>query len=243
MTTWESIDKIEKIDTEDITVTSDEAFKRVTSDEGFIDEWKEWYLKQNTAWLIQEIPNISFLDISDTMLESQKTLYDRENWILRVGKAWRSIETQPQDTMTVWQDEDKTYIVSPWYTDNYIDFDWVDSSQNYTTVRPDNTVLPNVYTFDILQDWIYTISYWWTLETNSATWFKIIVWKLWTNPWIIIQDYYQGSSLPEIMSWWKQKTNIELKKWDSVYMKVQANDAIKIYKETYLSIKFQQYKL
>jgi hypothetical protein len=34
------------------------------------------------------------------MLESQKTLYDRENWVLRVGKAGRSIEAQPQDIVT-----------------------------------------------------------------------------------------------------------------------------------------------
>lgn len=240
MTTWESIDNV---DMENVTVTSDAAYERVTSDEGFIDEWEKWYLRQNTAWLIQEIPNISFLDIADTMLESQKTLYNRENWVLRVGKAGKSIEVQPQDTMTVWQNSDKTYIVSPWYTDNYIEFDWVDSSQHYTTVKPSRTTLPNIYTFDILQSWIYKISYWWTLEPNSATWFRVVVWKIWDTPKTLLIDYYKGSSLPEIMSWWKQKPNISLDKWDSVFMKIEADDAIKMYKDTYLSIQFQQYIL
>lgn len=259
MTTWESIDKIDKIDTEDITVTSDEAFKRVTSDEGFIDEWKEWYLKQNTAWLIQEIPNIAFLDIADTMLEPteevreidgvdvvvpiwSKTLYNKSNWVLRVGKAAKSIEAQPQDTVSLWLSEDKTYIISPGYTDNYVDFDAHGSSQNYTVCKPSmwEWALSNIETCKILQDWVYTISYWWTLETNSATWFKVIVWKL--NWWVIAEDYFKGS-LWEIMSWWKHTSNIWLSRGDYIYMKIQADDAIKMYEDTYIDIKFQQYYL
>ena len=241
MTTWESIDNIEKVDMENVTVTSDVAYKRVTSDEGFIDEWKEWYLKQNTAWLIQEIPNISFLDISDTMLESKKTLYDRENWILRVGKAGRSIEAQPQDTLKVWTEEDKTYIISPWYTDNYVEFDMASSPLHFTTCDTDDQTLANIILFKILEGWMFTISYWWTLEPNSATWFKVIVGVIWDNPRIIQQDYYKGSALLEIMSWWKYTPNIELKEWDVIYMKIQADDAIKMYKDTYMNIQFQQY--
>lgn len=240
MTTWESIDNVNM---ENVTVTSDEAFERVTSDESFTDEKESWYLQQNTSWLVQEVPNIAFIDIADTMLESKKTLYDRENWILRVGKAGRSIEAQPQDTISFSLDEDKTYIVSPWVTDNYIEFDSSMSSWNYTTCKPDKIHLANIYTFDILEEWYFTISYGWTLEPNSATWVKIIIWKIWDTNETLMVDYYKDSSLPEIMSWWKYKQNIKLEVWDSVYMKVQANDAIKIHKDTYINIQFQQYIL
>lgn len=235
MTTWESIDN------ENLTVTSDAAFERVTSDESFTDE-KNWgYLQQNTSWLVQEIPNIAFLDIADTMLESQKTLYNRENWVLRVGKAGRSIEAQPQDTLLLKLDSDATYIISPWYTDNYVDFDSNISSLNYTTVKPDKTRLANIYTFDVLETWYYNLSYGWTLEPNSATWFRVTVAAF--DAWIIARDYYKDSSLPEILSWWKQIPNIYLEKWDSVYMKIEANDAIKMYAWTFMSIQFQQYIL
>lgn len=238
MTTWESIDNMENV-----TVTSDAAFERVSSDEHFEEEKNWWYLQQNTSWLVQEIPNISFLDIADTMLESNKTLYDRENWVLRVGKAGRSIEAQPQDTMSLSLDTNKTYIVSPWMTDNYIEFDTVESSWHFVTVKPDKSVLSNIYTFDILQDWYYTISYWWTIEPNSATWVRLTVWKYRSIGLTIMADYYKDTSLPEIMSWWKYKQNIKLEKWESIYMKVAANDAIKVYKDTFLTIQFQQYIL
>jgi len=238
MTTWESTDKI---DNENLTVTSDAAFERVTSDEHFEDERNWGYLQQNTSWLVQEIPNIAFLDIADTMLESNKTLYNRENWVIRVGKAGRSIEAQPQDTLLLKLDSDATYIISPWYTDNYVDFDSNISSLNYTTVKPDKTRLANIYTFDILETWYYNLSYWWTLEPNSATWFRVTVASF--DAWIIARDYYKDSSLPEILSWWKQIPNIYLEKWDSVYMKIEANDAIKMYAWTYMSIQFQQYIL
>lgn len=238
MTTWESIDNV---DMENVTVTSDAAFERVTSDEHFEDERGEGFLKQNTSWLVQEVPNIWFLDIADTMLESQKTLYDRENWVLRVGKAGRSIEAQPQDTLLLKLDSDATYIISPWYTDNYVDFDSNISSLNYTTVKPDKTRLANIYTFDILETWYYNLSYGWTLEPNSATWFRVTVAAF--DAWTIARDYYKDSSLPEILSWWKQIPNIYLEKWDSVYMKIEANDAIKMYAWTFMSIQFQQYIL
>ena len=79
MTTWESTDNVEVMD--NVTITSDAAYERVTSDEHFEEEKNWWYLQQNTSWLVQEIPNIAFIDIADTMLESKKTLYDRENWV------------------------------------------------------------------------------------------------------------------------------------------------------------------
>ena len=118
MTTWESTDNVEVMD--NITITSDAAYERVTSDEHFEEE-KNWgYLQQNTSWLVQEIPNIAFIDIADTMLESKKTLYDRENWILRVWEKGRSIEVQPQDTVTLLMNADYN-ISQSW--EHYIEFD------------------------------------------------------------------------------------------------------------------------
>ena len=48
---------------------------------------------------------------------------------------------------------------------------------------------------------------------------------------------------PEVLSWWKSIPNIYLEAWDIVWMKIQANDAIEMYKGTYLSVQFQQYTL
>lgn len=94
MTTWENTDSINE--SENLTVTSDAAFERVTNDFKMEEETAWWYLKQNTAWLVQEIPNISFLDIADTMLENKKTLHNRNNWNVVVWKKGKSIEVIPQ---------------------------------------------------------------------------------------------------------------------------------------------------
>lgn len=237
MTTWENTDSIS---TENVTVTSDAAFERVTSDIK-MEEWEYWwYLKQNTAWLVQEIPNISFLDISDTLLESNKTLYKKENWVLRVWVNAKSIETQPQDTILLRLDENKTYIMSPWYTDNWIDFDSDVSSWNYTTSKPDNTYMFNWYKVKILETWYYSISYWWTLNPNSATNFTVLIAS---NSTRITSDRFINWTYPEVLSWWKSIPNIYLEAWDIVWMKIQANDAIEMYKDTYLSVQFQQYTL
>ncbi len=93
MTTWENIDNIEY--GENVTVTSDVAFERVTNDESFSEERNWGYLQQNTSWLVQEIPNISFLDIWDTFLETKKTLADKGWYVLIVWKSGRSIEAVP----------------------------------------------------------------------------------------------------------------------------------------------------
>lgn len=235
MTTWESIDNVNM---ENVTVTSDEVFERVTSDESFTDETSNWYLQQNTSWLVQEIPNISFLDIADTMLESKKTLYDRENWILRVGKAWRSIEVQPQDTVSLLMNADYD-ITNTW--EHYIEFDKSISSLNYTVCRPSETW--NLYHIEILQTWYYIISYWWEVMTNSASELRISIYKDWTNPWVIMTDKYKDTQLPEIMSWWKYMSNIYLEQGDVLDMKIYSNSTLKIFKTTYLNIQFQQYTL
>ena len=238
MTESENIDSTQS--TENLTVTSDAAFERVTNDFKMEDEVAWWYMKQNTAWLVQEIPNISFLDVADTLLESNKTLFWKENWALRVWVNAKSIETQPQDTILLRLDQNKIYIMSPWYTDNWIDFDSDVSSWNYTTSKPDNTYMFNWYKVKILETWYYSISYWWTLKPNSATNFTVLIAS---NSTTITNDRFVNWTYPEILSWWKSIPNIYLEAWDIVWMKIQANDAIEMYKGTYLSVQFQQYTL
>lgn len=233
MTTWESTDKIDNV-----TITSDAAYERVMSDEHFEDE-RDWgFLKQNTSWLVQEIPNIAFIDIADTMLESKKTLYQRENWILRVWKEWKSIEVQPQDTVSLRMVADYD-ITQTW--EHYIEFDDSISTLNYTVCRPYDQW--NIYHTEILQTWFFSISYWWEIKTNSATELRISLIKTWTNPWTIMTDRYKDTQLPEIMSWWKSMSNIYLEEWDIIDMKIYCDSAVKIYQTTYLDIQFQQYTL
>lgn len=226
MTTWESTDNMDNV-----TVTSDEAFERVTSDEHF-DEEKDWgFLKQNTSWLVQEVPNIAFIDIADTMLESKKTLYDRENWVLRVGKAGRSIEAQPQDTVLLRLDEDKSF----WpYIEAAVSFDDDVSSLNYTTCEPD------WYRVKILQTWYYTISYWWIFKPWTSEILRISVES---NADRIAYDYFKSTPLPEYLSWGKTIPNIRLEAWDWIRMMVYTNDGWTLDKNSYLSIQFQQYIL
>ena len=234
MTTWESIDNENM---ENVTVTSDAAFERVTSDEHFEDERGEGFLKQNTSWLVQEVPNIAFLDIADTMLENKKTLYNRENWVLRVGRAGRSIEAQPQDIVTFSIDEDYTVPSG----EHYIEFDSSVSSQNYTVCKPSQQ--GNIYTVEILETWYYVISYWWGIDTGSATDIKISVW-IEGNPVVyLVYDRYKDSSLPEIMSWWKYVPNVLLNKWDKLCMRIDPNSSVTIQQGTYFNIQFQQYNL
>lgn len=234
MTTWESIDNV---DMENVTVTSDAAFERVTSDEHFDDERNWGYLQQNTSWLVQEIPNIAFLDIADTMLESKKTLYDRENWIIRVGKAGRSIEAQPQDIVTMSVDAD--YNVSSW--EHYIEFDSSTSSMHYTVCKPEQQW--NIYTVEILQTWYYIISYGWSINTGSATDITVSVWTYWNPIQYIVTDRNKGSSLPEIMSGWKYVPNVLLNAWEKICMRIDTNGAATILEWTYFNVQFQQYNI
>ena len=240
MTTWESIDKT---DMENVTVTSDVAYERVTSDEHFVDEWERTFLKQNTAWLVQEIPNIAFLDIADTMLENKKTLVGRNNWLLKIGKEGKSVEVQPQDIVSVWTSDEKTYTESGWIVDSYIEFDSYTSWDNNTACIANDEAIPGVYTCDILQNGVYTISYWCIVEVNSATQILIRIWKVWAHSWIISEEFYKGSSLPEVISCWRTTSNITIDKWDSVYMKIIADDDVKVYSDAYMDIKFQQYNI
>ena len=189
MTTWES--------TDNLTITSDEAFERVTSDEHFADE-RDWgFLQQNTSWLVQEVPNISFLDIADTMLESQKTLYNRKNWNIVVGKAWRSIEAQPQDLARL-----------------------VSTSYQYTASSDDFTIpfndieIPsgedevNIKTFEfknnwikVLIPWVYRLSYWWQVDPTGLDSINVGVYL--NGEYITSDSYSNVNWFWDQMSWWR----------------------------------------
>lgn len=226
MTELENTDSLENV-----TVTSDAAFERVTSDIK-MEEWEDWwYLRQNTAWLVQEIPNISILDISDFLIENKKTLYDRQNWNIVVGKAGRSVEAQPQDTVTLKLTSDFTISLFPWA----VRFDdWV-SSLNYTVCKIDDD---DPYKIKILKDWYYRISYWRTIDPWNSTVFSIWVWS--SNNYITADKFDWWSFWNEI-SWWRTIWNVYLQAWDYVFMDVLANDTVTVLKNyTYLDIQYQQ---
>lgn len=227
MTTWENTDSIERVD--NLTITSDTAYERVTSDLKMEDERDWWYLKQNTAWLVQEIPNISFLDIADTMLESKKTLSWRANWNVVVGSAGKSIEVIPQDIITLKMDESVIYDIFP----AWIEFgDSIVSWDTTMTLDSDDN-----WKIKILQDWYYKISYWWTIDPGTNTAFSIWVWN-------IVRDEYDWGSYGTMMSWWRSISNVYLEEWDYVYLDILASDDVTVYQDyTYLEIQFQQYKL
>lgn len=81
--------------TDNLLITEDWAYERVTNNIKMEDENDDGYLKQNTAWLVQEIPNISFLDIADTFLETKKTLANKAGYVLVVWTNGKSIEAVP----------------------------------------------------------------------------------------------------------------------------------------------------
>lgn len=81
--------------TDNLLITDDWVYERVTNNIKMEDENDGGYLKQNTAWLVQEIPNISFLDIADTFLETKKTLANKAGYVLVVWTNGKSIEAVP----------------------------------------------------------------------------------------------------------------------------------------------------
>lgn len=97
MTTWENTDKTDSL--ENVTVTSDEAFERVTNDLKMEDTRDDGSLKQNTVWLVDEIPNISFIDIADVFLKSKKTLAYKAWYVLIVWTDGKSIEAVPYNDL------------------------------------------------------------------------------------------------------------------------------------------------
>lgn len=224
MTTWESIDKIEK--TDNLTLTSDASYERVTNDEHFEEE-RDWgYLQQNTSWLVQEIPNISFLDIADTFLESKKTLVGREWHTLIVWNLWKSIETVWQDTLNIRLWEDKTISSSP----ALVQLDTYNLTPDSDKIEVDEN---HIWRINILRDWYYRISYGWTVDLQSATQLSMDIYKKNERVMWDIYSWVSGK-----LSWWRT-ISLQLNHDDYIYMRVDANAAIKVCEEfTYLEIQY-----
>lgn len=199
--------------TENITVTSDAAFERVTSDikmEG--EEDNGGYLKQNTAWLVQEIPNISFVDIADTLLESKKTLYGRQNWNVVVWTAGKSIEVVPQDL---------GYL----YTTTSASYSW----EEYNMPLDGSTLQSNLSTYNVVSwalntyvsintEWYYEVEYdatvycWWTWEYVLTHWFRVNN-NVESPRKLTTFDWYHESI--------HNKTILYLEQWDEVWMYIK----------------------
>ena len=233
MTTWENIDS-----TDNVTVTSDEAFERVTSD--IKDEYTEWdgSLRQNTAWLVDEIPNISFLDVSDTLLESNKTLHGKENWIVRVWLNAKSIETQPQDICRLTSSL-TAYDVQSY--DDIMPFDEIQTASNASLFSISN------YRVIIDTAGIYRITYWWSIQWWWNEQIDIWIRRESSDPaktWYIVSDAASYITY-WIISWWKS-ARIECDAWDKLYMFIQSENAdirVRWWNETYMEVQFLQYKL
>ena len=239
MTESENIDSTQS--TENVTVTSDGAFERVTSDVK-MEEWGDWwFLKQNTAWLVQEIPNISFLDVSDTLLESNKTLHGKKNWILRVWLNAKSIETQPQDICRL------TYTWTAYDVQSYDDimpFDEIETVTNESVFSISN------HRCIISEAWIYRISYWWSIQwwwneqIDIWIWRQSHTWSIPSKTWYVVSDAASYITY-WIISWWKT-ARIDCDEWDELYMFVQSENAdirVRWWNETYMEVQFLQYKL
>lgn len=230
MTTWENIDRVIE---ENVTVTSDEAYERITSDLKLEDERDWWYLKQNTAWLVQEIPNISFLDIWDTLLESKKTLYGRNNWNVVVWNAGKSIEVVPQDFIRLKFTNEITNIAN-----SDIDFDTITESSNKTTMERDQNY---PYRIHINKTWYYRISYWWGIKPLSATEFSVV---LQSDIDYITWDAFEQWNYWNLISWWRTISNVYLTAEDNVVLTIYANSWVNVEPDlTYLEIQFQNFNI
>ena len=223
MTTWENTDNTYM---ENVIVTSDEAFERITSDEGFIDEWEKWFLKQNTAWLVQEIPNISFLDIADTLLETKKTLADKAGYVLVVWQSGKSIEVLRQDSINIWLWEDKNISTTP----ALVQLDTWTITDDSDKIEVDQQ---HVWRINILMSWYYRISYGWTIDALSATQLTVEIYNKNDKVTWEIYSWISGK-----LSWWRT-LSLSLNEWDYLYMRVDANGSIKVCQEyTYLEIQY-----
>lgn len=244
MTTWENTDSINE--SESLIVTSDAAFERVNNDFKMEEEKDWWFLKQNTAWLVQEIPNISFVDVADTMLESKKTLYDRKNWNVVVWMSWKSIETQPQD---IWiYSNIKTNIIHNWF--------WIASFNDYIAWSKYCFIeWANKEWYQINIKWIYEIAYSFCMYNigASATWIwrHIVVYR-WNNILFPHSQYYWSVWSGNVL-WIKDysaswKLYLELEIWDIVKLGAEVHDTNWDdvwwqFRQGEFSIQFQQYKM
>lgn len=230
------LENTDSLSTENVTVTSDAAFERVTSDIK-MEEWEDWwYLRQNTAWLVQEIPNISILDIWDFLIENKKTLYDRQNWNIVVGKAGRSIEAQPQDAAILtytWE------FFHPTSETTIIPFDNIRTASNASVFEISN------HKAIINQAWLYRVSYWWVCLwwTNDVVSIEIRHERSdWTwVSWDYLYDTFISSTW---LSSWGKTWWIDCEEWDKLYMKVDSDSYASIQLQwLYMEIQFLQYSL
>lgn len=156
MTQYANIDNKNFFDTID---TSDwYQIERVGNSSSLDDKWRETsdeWIKQNTAWLVNEIPNMSFLDIWDTLLEDKKTLHNRRWAHLVVWKASKSIELEYRNKFKLW--------FEPNYVSDVDNLVHRDIESPYVTWLWDYTEDPSLYTeywplaCIIEEDWRYEI--------------------------------------------------------------------------------------
>lgn len=228
MTTWENIDSIES---ENLTVTSDAAYERVTNDIK-MNEWENWgYLKQNTAWLVQEIPNISFLDIADTMLENHKTLHNRKNWNIVVWQAGKSIEAQPQDFCFLYGSSpstDRTWAVNmiPINSSSIIP----DNAECFTVVSDSSSTY-----IQIEQSWYYSIKYSWTIHSATVTQSA----NNYLEHWFYIYPDLTVYCAQMVSSWYRYYESISneaihyFDNWDRVWVYINRNGTWQIQAMTF----------
>ena len=212
MTTWENTDSIERVD--NLTVTSDTAYERVTNDLKIEDTRDDGSLKQNTAWLVDEIPNISFIDIADTFLESKKTLADKAGQVLIVGNSGKSIETKHieyfKDIIYKYSSSDMSLS-----GEETIPFSSTDLSSDNTWKFESNW-----NGIKILEDWLYRISFCWWINVWDGTRFRIWVYSPTYSIWLpYLQEQLDWINNNTIMMWWKSLTRV-FHSWETIRLRL-----------------------
>lgn len=222
-TQWES--------TENLIVTSDAMFERVTNNERMEEEERVGSLRQNTAWLVDEIPNISFLDISDTMLESKKTFHNRENRVLRIGNAGKSVEAQPQDFCFLYG------------SSRSVDRSWEVAMIpiNSSSIVPDNAwcfvvVSDATSTYvEIKQSWYYSMKYNWTIHSTTVTQNA----NNFLEHWFFIYPDLTVYCAQIVSSWYRYYESISneaihyFDEWDRIWVYINRNWTWQIYAMTF----------
>lgn len=240
MTTWGNTDNIFEVE--------DYQIERVDNNETFDDYKKDSNsstaetpdARQNTSWLVQEIPNISFLDISDTLLENKKTLHWRENWNVVVGTKWKSIEVVPQDFM--------------WLSANNVS--WITSTTTLNITKDvesfnNTTMSVSWWVVTAQKDWIYEVNFWWVAavskytvtDANTLKWFNIRVLIDWTAELVdsVILNAYQSSTmnLTYVFSWGKSR-KVYIDKWATIEIEVVPVSVTLSVNQVYLELQYLQ---
>lgn len=273
MTAWGNIDKANNIMTMDVDNISwkDRVSRpdRIETTDGYdihriknnkvLDEWyredkdiyDENWIWQNTSWLVQDIPNISFLDIWDTLIESKKTTYNRRWAKLIIWMASKSVELLYMNKCQI--------RFEPWYAsdiENRISVDalwpYVDSvlsSQEYAQIQQIYWPLA-VY---IKEDWVYKVTHKEEIVLQSTQdtvdcyvdvcrkdvndtyqiykkiavsrweWKWTLTWTTsWTEPsWSCSVSFKLWQLIQRMPVWWS--INTELKAWDVLVLRCKDN--------------------